>query len=1063
MIRVRRAIALLLLLIATAARAESDPLAAIGGLLRTGQVKEARLAAASLRDQCVARADGPGEAVAWLLLGVADSMLHDPAAVRIDFEKAAAKFAATEDPMGGWLTLLMLGKLESTEGQFDASIAAYERAAALLREAKDSSARFSLDTFKAFATAFGMPTDSLGPLLDYPDLLKPILLRFADVMSADAYAAVLLEAGNLEKAEEQLARASETASLFGGMFDASIEAHRGTLRQRQWRFDEARASYRKALGSAALLPKGWIGMEWIEVDLMGQVAELEVLSGRTDEGLAWNDRALERVRMAKNVRREAALLEARGSLLKNGGRIDAAQAAFEHALEFALKNGATRTAASIHVDLGGVHMFQGRYGRSLEHLESAIALYQTLNEPYLEAPVWALMAEVHLLLESPDGAQLALDNARGLARKSGFKLAEGLVDMISQAKRFHAGEAGAGETEAAVRAWLDMPEARALMFNEQAQRTLRDVITGGSPSMQQPEHVATPGPPFVRAMALMLKGKAHLERGEWAAAREVLTQALSVNPSADHRAGLLAMIGASHSREGNRAEAIRFFREAAATLDASAVDVKVEELLTSYLGSGRRWYFELLIDLLVEDGQTRDAFAHAERARARAFLQLVGNNRLRAEQGADPQLVREAEALRTHIAERERGARNAQGDEAKRIAADLERERQRYRTVMTRVKLSNPEYAALTAVEPLQIETVQNALAPDVTLISYFVSPGGVHAWTIDRTAVRHEVLPIDRAALRRIVCWGMQFAPPDEVRGVVRPGAGCSGTATAEEAYDALIAPLLDGVRNRKLLLVPHGALHYVPFAALRSSRSGCHLIEEYTLTYAPSASAIPFLQAKESSVDGGALILGDPETPLPALRKLPGAKEEAASIARRLGGTARLGADARESLLYATGSKADLVHIAAHGLYDAANPLFSRVALAPGDSHDGSLTVHEILSSVDLTGVNLVVLSACRSAAGARSGGDEVVGLTRALLYAGTPGVISTLWNIDDAASAGLMDAFYRHLGRGDSAAEALRAAQLEVLRSEQHSHPKYWAAFLLTGDPQGRWSSAEGQRTR
>ena len=127
---------------------------------------------------------------------------------------------------------------------------------------------------------------------------------------------------------------------------------------------------------------------------------------------------------------------------------------------------------------------------------------------------------------------------------------------------------------------------------------------------------------------------------------------------------------------------------------------------------------------------------------------------------------------------------------------------------------------------------------------------------------------------------------------------------------------------------------------------------------------------------------------------------------MARLLGTEPVLGPQAAESLLYGLGGRVDLLHIAAHGLYEPASPLFSHLALAPGGDQDGDLEVHEIQSSLDLSGVNLVVLSACRTAAGERNGGDDVVGLTHAFLYAGSPGVISTLWDIDDVASAVLME---------------------------------------------------------
>jgi CHAT domain-containing protein len=329
-----------------------------------------------------------------------------------------------------------------------------------------------------------------------------------------------------------------------------------------------------------------------------------------------------------------------------------------------------------------------------------------------------------------------------------------------------------------------------------------------------------------------------------------------------------------------------------------------------------------------------------------------------------------------------------------------------------------------------------------------------VQAWVLDRDATHHVALPVDQEGLKQLVCWAAQFGPAVDARGVRLLGT-CEQGATSEDAFDRLIAPLLDSIRHRKLIIVPHGVLHYVPFAALRNRHTERYLIDDYTLTYAPSASALRFLRAKESPVEGEVLILGDPDS---AMSKLPGAAEEATDVARTLGATPLLGAGARESLLYDVHGKFDLVHLAAHGVYDPKNPLFSRIALSRDDTHDGSLTVDEILSSLDLTGVNLVVLAACQSAAGARSGGDEIVGLTRALLYAGTPGVISTLWNIDDAASAGLMKEFYRRLTGGASVADALRQAQLATKENDRYVDPRYWAAFMLTGDPRGRWKRRE-----
>jgi CHAT domain-containing protein/Tfp pilus assembly protein PilF len=1030
-----------------------DRLNGIGQMLMSGRSSEAHKMLVAARDAYAASGNQASEAAAWLLLGICDSTLKDPDPSRTDLHQAAAKFEAVGDEFGGWFTLGTLAALETEQGHFPDAIAAYEQALERLRAAADPKSRFSLETLKVLAPVFGMPVESLGQIVAVPEIAKPILLQFAGVMSHDGYGHVLVESGQFDKAEEQLQQAVSASAIFGGLFDSSIQVHLGDLRRGQWRLDEARACYLKALEAVKIFPAIGLRESWIEVDLLGHLADLDGLSGKLDDALAWNDRALKLVRASDNAGRVADILDARGMLLQNGGRYGEALQTYNDALRIVQTSGDAYREAGIRASLGALYMFQGSYGTSAKHLEKSIELYQSLKQPYLEASVWALLADVDMLLNANDNAADAIQNAAGLAKKSGFSLATEMVKMLAAGQKLTAGKATPDEMAEALTVWWNVPETKSLMFSPEAQHVLREIVLGnGGASDVTPDLVKTAGPQFVRWTALMLRGRLFFERGDFEAARKYWNDALAVNPSRDHQAGFYGLIGVSYWREGKRNDAIAYLKKAADTLDASASDVKVEELLSGYLGSNRRWYYDILVDMLVQQGRYAEAFAQTERARARAFLQLVGNHHLDAERGADPALVREAEMLRAQIAQWEQQKPAAKEDEARKIEADIEHARQRYQTLLVRVKVSNPEYASLTNVEPLPVESVRDGLPAGAVMVSYFVSTNHVHAWVIDRANVNYVSLPLDRDQLQRLVCWATQLVPAEQPRGARPVTAACPTVATPEEAFDALIAPLAEHLRGASMLvLVPHGVLHYVPFAALRNRNSGRYLVQDYTLVYAPSASALRFLHAKESPVQRHAIVLGNPATSL-SLPPLPGAAEEAASVAQMFGTTAHTGGDARESLLYHLDGKFDLLHIAAHGLYDGENPLFSRIALAPGDDQDGSLTVGEILSSLDLTGVNLVVLSACRSAAGARSGGDEIVGLTRALFYAGTPNVISTLWNISDMASAGLMNDFYRHLNGGASAAEALRQAQLDTLKSAAFGDPKYWAAFTLNGDPLG-----------
>lgn len=1031
-----RAFCLATLMPASVAFASDDPLAAAGDFIKANCYDDARVELVKACRALPGQSDVAREGVAWLLLGVTDSSLGDLGAARSEIDEATAKFATANDSFGGWLSLMALSELERQNDDLPRALAAQERGLAVLDRAADPSAKFSFATMKILAPVLGLSLDALGPVMQFSDLVKPMFVRFMRIFALDNYGATLTEAGQLEKAEKQLQLAKEEATLFGGLLDGQLAPHVGDLRMRQWRLEEARESYLKALEGGPALRLVSQGDPQPELSILSRLAELDVLSGRVDEGLAWNDRALALVREMKNARRERGVLAKRADLLQTAGRYDESIALYETLLKGAIADADRSSEASIESDLGMIFMFQGQYGTSAKHLERSIEIYQSLHEPYLELGTWIFLAQVEMMVDAEDASAYALEKARELARKSDFKFGSMAVAVAIATQKAITGRAAAKDVDDALRPLLESPEAQNPKFHVVFANlsAMFHGVMGMPVTFEERMDVAV-----FRAVSLFFKGKLLLEQGDRKGARALWTQALGMSLNNEISAGLLTGIGLSHWQDGNRNEAIACLTKAAARIETTADDVRVEEMLAGYLGAPRHIYFDLLIEMLVKDGKWADAFAQTERARARAFLQMVGNRRLNAERGGDTRAVREAETLRSEIARRER--QRGKG------ADDLARLRQRYQTLLTRVKVSNPEYESLTNVEPLRLEDVQRELPAEATLISYF----GPYVWVIDRDEAHYEHLPLDPDALRRIRCWAQSVGSNSDARGA-RPVLECDESATAEDAYARLIAPIARHIRHSKLILVPHGVLHYVPFAALRNAGTHRYLIDDYTLTYAPSASALRFLRAKESAVNGSALVLGDPSTALP---KLPGAEEEATAIAALLGTKPRLGKEARETLLRELHAKTDLVHLAAHGLYDPANPLYSRIALAGGGGDDGDLTVQDILSSVDLTGVNLVVLSACESAAGRRSEGDEVVGLTRALLYAGTPGVISSLWDIDDKASAGLMEEFYRRLVTGATVAESLRQAQLAV--KERLPDPRYWAAFTLSGDPQGRWTHA------
>ncbi|HEX5757838.1 MAG TPA: CHAT domain-containing protein [Thermoanaerobaculia bacterium] len=1036
-----------------------------------GRMAEAEAALGEALPLFQARQDRRGEAFCRLLQGLADTAAGRDAAAVASFEQSLPVLEESGELMTAWLVYVALAEVEKRNGHTEKAIAHYERALAVVGNIEDPSTKLSVQGFARLGKAFGVPGIDLGQLELVVTIARSIWARFAEAAARDGYAGVLIEGYELERAEAELARSTELSRLFGGLLDGSIAARRGDLRRYQWRLDEARQEYETALAAAQQpLPLPFPRSEQEVVSLLGRLAEIELLSGRLEQALAWNDKALALVR-GKDRKREASVLDDRAELFRRSGRLGEAEALFNETLAIATETNDLLGQVTALSDLGTVAMLRGAYKEAAVHLEKAASLGKSLDEPLIEAGVLITLSEVYLLLEAPGSARATIEGAQHQAKQSEFPLATALSEAVAALERFLSGKGSAVELLELYDSFWRLPEAGTLMIDPALRALFLAVVrleTTGD--VADPGLVAalaaSKGPqpfPYASIMALFLRGRLHALAGEWQEARDLWARALDEArrvEQKDYAAMLSAGVALIYWKQGQPQPAIEQLSRAVALLEEQSKGLQVEELLSAYLGSQRRWFYELLVEMLVQQGRTAEAFDYAERARARALLQLLGNRRLKPAGGADAQLVAEAEALRMAIADWERQEVVAEGPQRLALENDLRNARDRYAHLLVRLKVSNPAYAAITSVEPLTAVEVQRALPPDTALISYFVTRSTTHAWVVDREAFHYVGLPIGAAELRQAGDdWAKELG--GRSRGATPHGGAALSPQRAEHLYRALVAPLVPHLRHRRLLLIPHDALHYIPFAALREPASGRYLIQDYTLAYAPSTSVLPFLRGEQAPIAGRALVLGAPEALDPRWGRLPAAREEAKAVARLFGAVPLLDAEARESRLYDLRGEVDLLHIAAHGFYERASPLFSRLVLAPGDGHDGNLEVHEIFAGLDLAGVDLVVLSACRTGQGERSGGDEITGLTRALLYAGTPAVISTLWDIDDAASALLMQEFYRRLLEGVPAAEALQQAQLSLLHHPGYEAPFFWAAFSLTGDPRGQWQRAGSPR--
>jgi CHAT domain-containing protein len=264
-----------------------------------------------------------------------------------------------------------------------------------------------------------------------------------------------------------------------------------------------------------------------------------------------------------------------------------------------------------------------------------------------------------------------------------------------------------------------------------------------------------------------------------------------------------------------------------------------------------------------------------------------------------------------------------------------------------------------------------------------------------------------------------------------------------SQEAYGLLITPLEKIIKTKKICIIPYDILNYLPFQSLNDGRQ--YLIEKYSLSYIPSLSVLEYLKKSQKKDNFKILALGNPDLNDPKT-DLPAAEKEVDIIKEIFPETMIYKRDKASVLLVKKMSPDyDIIHFATHGEYNVHDPLSSCIYLAKGEAEDGRLQVRDIFDmSIN---ADMVVTSACQTALGKISRGDEVLGLTRAFLYAGANSVFGSLWSISDEATSIFMKDFYTNIKTMDKT-EALRQAQIKMIKSQQYNHPFYWAAFNITG---------------
>ncbi|WP_420548336.1 CHAT domain-containing protein [Curvivirga sp.] len=474
--------------------------------------------------------------------------------------------------------------------------------------------------------------------------------------------------------------------------------------------------------------------------------------------------------------------------------------------------------------------------------------------------------------------------------------------------------------------------------------------------------------------------------------------------------------------EGDMNVAYDNLSKAIDVLESQRSALQTENYKLGFVGGKEQIYADM-VGLLVDQNRVAEAFEYAERAKARALVDQLAERssfkRPKATAASTNDVLRKVQQLEMESLQ----VASASGTGTQNRKLQL-------KALKTELRDQDAELSSLISVDAIKLSDIQLKLSPNEALLEYYQSGDAFFAFAITRNSI--QVVDLNGKGLTEDI---------HAFRHAIQEEEGDAYLPKAQSLYQRLITPVIAQVDMPNVTIVPHGPLHYLPWAALHDGNG--FLIESRSFRLLPSASVLMYLDKGNAKGARALLALGNPDLGNPDY-DLPGAEIETKEITRKWPGSRVLLREfATEAVFKEAAPAFQYLHLASHGEFDAENPLTSGMKLAAGNGEDGLLTVDE-LYDLNLD-AELVTLSACETGLGEVANGDDVIGLTRGFLYAGARSINASLWPVSDEATAYLMEQFYDNLKR-DNKAEALRKAQRAT--AKRFNHPRFWAAFQLTG---------------
>ena len=758
-----------------------------------------------------------------------------------------------------------------------------------------------------------------------------------------------------------------------------------------------------------------------------------------------------------------------GGALVGLGDVHFAQGDYVHAAEnyqqvltLAEKGGVKEGIAAVSAKMGNLHYTQGNFAQAREYYLKSVRLYEELGSKVEITYPLANLGNAYFALGNYEKAlaqyQTILKSYEQLSSRSGAAWLRNQIADVYVAQ---------GKNEFA------------LAFYNLSLKAYEDL--GNRP---------------IQAYSLNGIGRIRLSQGKYAEAVALFTRA-AVLARASHAPEILwkalNLLGQTHRALHNNDQARQEFTESIAV---------IEQLRSQFAGTERDQelsfeskttpYLEM-VDLLIEQKQFAEAFVYAERVKGRVLLDVLRNGRVDITKSMSAEEREREQTLRSRLTtlnsqiRRETASAEPNQTRIDMLGTKIQNARLEYDAYETRIYAAHPELKVNRGeAEPLSLNQVAALIGdPRTALMEYVVTRNRTYVFVLTKPAddIRLNVYPIETSAhdlAKQVGEFRQRLATNS-----------ADFKELSRSLYDLLVQPAQAELEGKTAIcIVPSEGLWELPFQALLS-RSNKYVLEDHALSYVPSLSVLREMKKKAlaqrvtpryARSDG--LVTKVSATASPALPRLlaignpslsgqsvtrlrstnrevsfdslPQAEQEVKAIGEIYGAeesTILIGNAAREETFKATAANYRVLHFAAHGVLDDANPLYSRLLLATeSDREDGFLEAREIMK-LDLH-ADLAVLSACQTARGQVGSGEGLIGMSWALFIAGTSTTVASQWKVDSASTARLMIDFHRNLQSENAplqtgAAEALRKAAIKLMADPKYRHPFFWSGFVVVGN--------------